>query len=220
MYGYIDDKDYLKRARNCCSSVMCELEDELRENGINSQFFLVGSGARNMVTQNGDEGIDFDYNLNILRCKDINDCKTIKHEVLVACNRVMQRNNLADVDDSKSSITTKKMYFRDTPDIKFSMDICIVTKNMDGIWMRLIHEKTSDPRYDKYYWNKSPHSKQYLDKAKKIKSVPGWWNKVRDKYIKIKNRYLKQGDTNHPSFVCYIEAINNVYNQMKSKNLF
>ena len=41
--------------------------------GINTQFFLVGSGARNMVTQNGDGPIDFDYNLNILSCDDINN---------------------------------------------------------------------------------------------------------------------------------------------------
>jgi hypothetical protein len=117
MYRYVEDKEFLRRAQNCCSDLMHELEDELRENGINSQFFLVGSGARNMVTQNGNEAIDFDYNLNIISCEDFHDCKTIKHKVLVAFNRVMNRNNLADVDDSTSSITTKKIHFRDDPDI-------------------------------------------------------------------------------------------------------
>ena len=57
MFAYVEDKAFLKRAQNCCSDLMHELEDELREDGINSQFFLVGSGARNMVTQNGDEAI-------------------------------------------------------------------------------------------------------------------------------------------------------------------
>ena len=105
MYRYVEDKEFLRRAQNCCSDLMHELEDELRENGINSQFFLVGSGARNMVTQNGDEAIDFDYNLNIISCADFHDCKAIKHEVLMAFNRVMRRNNLADVDDSTSTKT-------------------------------------------------------------------------------------------------------------------
>ena len=111
MYRYVEDKEFLRRAQNCCSDLMHELEEELRENGINSQFFLVGSGARNMVTQNADEAIDFDYNLNIISCEDFHDCKTIKHEVLVAFNKVMRRNSLADVDDSTSSITTKKIHF-------------------------------------------------------------------------------------------------------------
>jgi len=219
MYNYVEDKEFLKRAQNCCSDLMHELEDDLREKGINSQFFLVGSGARNMVTQNGDEAIDFDYNLNILSCEDFHDCKAIKHAVIVAFNRVMQRNGLADVDDSTSSITTKKIHFRDDPDIEFSMDVCIVTEETDGSWLRLIHEKGMNTYYDRYYWNIAPHSKHYAEKAKAIKSVPGGWEKVRVLYLKTKNRYLTQNDHNHPSFVCYIEAINNVYNQMRSKHL-
>ena len=51
------EKDYMK-----------ELEENLRSQGMNTQFFLVGSGARNMITQNGDGNIDFDYNLNIISC--------------------------------------------------------------------------------------------------------------------------------------------------------
>ena len=58
-----------------------------------------------------------------------------------------------------------------------------------------------------------------VDKARAIKSVPGWWNKVRDQYLKIKNRYLTQNDHDHPSFVCYVEAIHNVYHQMKNKKI-
>lgn len=151
---------------------MHELEDELRENGINSQFFLVGSGARNMVTQNEEEAIDFDYNLNIIACEDFHDCKAIKHEVILAFNRIMRKNGLEDVDDSTSSITTKKIHFRDDPDIDFSMDVCIVTLETDGNWLRLIHEKGINSYYDRFYWNTAPNSKKYVDKAKAIKSVP------------------------------------------------
>ena len=35
-------------------------------------------------------------------------------------------------------------------------------------------------------------------------------------YEKIKNMYLVRNDYNHPSFICYIEAVNNVYNSRKS----
>lgn len=52
MYYYVEDKQFLRRAQRDSSSMLTELVEELRRNGMNSQFFLVGSGGRNMVTQN------------------------------------------------------------------------------------------------------------------------------------------------------------------------
>ena len=92
-------------------------------------------------------------------------------------------------------------------------------KNNAGEWERLIHEKTGYTYNDRYFWNAAPNSKDYQEKARKIKSVSGWWNKVRTKYLDRKNYYLKKGDNNHPSFVCYIEVINDVYNTMRQKKI-
>lgn len=39
------------------------------------------------------------------------------------------------------------------------------------------------------------------------------WNEVRETYLKKNNMYLIGNDYNHPSFNCYIEAINEVYNR-------
>ena len=44
----------------------------------------------------------------------------------------------------------------------------------------------------------------------------GKWQLVRSQYLDIKNRYLRQNDHDHPSFICYIEAVNNVYNARKN----
>lgn len=219
MYHYVEDKGFLKRAQKTCSGLMAELKDKLRENGVNSQFFLVGSGARNMVTQNEQEPIDFDYNLSIISCEDINDCKAIKELVREAFNKVLRNNGLNDCDDSTSSLTTKKIYFADYSLVKFSIDVCIVTRDKNGNWFRLKHDKGYNSYYDKYYWNESPTSDEYSEKAKAIKSVPGWWEVVRKHYLDIKNDYLKKNDYNHPSFVCYIQAVNDVYNQMRQKRI-
>lgn len=219
MYHYVEDKNFLKRAQKTCSDLMAKLEDELRENGINSQFFLVGSGARNMVAQNGDEPIDFDYNLSIISCKDINDCKAIKEAVRKAFNNVLRRHKLPDCDDSTSSLTMKKIYFEEDNSIEFSIDVGIVVKGKNGNWFRLKHEKGSNSYSDRYYWNEAPSSKGYSEKAKTIKSAPGWWEAVREHYLNIKNNYLKKNDYNHPSFVCYIQAVNDVYNQMRQKEI-
>ena len=47
-----------------------------------------------------------------------------------------------------------------------------------------------------------------IDNIKKC----GKWELVREQYLRIKNRYLSANDQDHPSFVCYAEAVNNVYN--------
>lgn len=221
MYHYIEDKQFLKRAQSSCSKDMQTLEQILREEyDINSQFFLVGSGARNMITQNENGSVDFDYNLNILSCPDWYDEKYIKESVRKVFNKVMRMQGLADVEDSTSSLTTKLMSFNNGPDIEFRIDVCIVTKNNNGIWERLIHNKTGFSSYDSYTWNTAQNSKHYQEKAKQIKSVPGWWTDVlRPKYLERKNRYLRHQDRNHPSFICYIEVVNDVYNEMKQKRI-
>lgn len=221
MYHYVKDKDFLNHARRSCSSIMKELENELRKKGMNTQYFLVGSGGKNMITQNGNEPIDYDYNLSIISCEDWNNCKKIKDMVRNTLNKVMRNNKLPDVDDSTSSLTSKKIHLVNYPDIEFSIDVCIVVENQDGTWDRLIHEKCRDFGYgysDKFYWNTAPNSDSYSKKADKIKKVPGGWKKVREEYLKIKNKYLSNNEPK-PSFICYIESVNNVYNNLNQKHI-
>ena len=213
MYHYVDDKVFLKKTQTTCVEILNDLTQELVDYGISSQFILVGSGARNMVTQNANNPIDFDYNLYIQKCENINDCRTIKETVRKVFNKVLKADNLSDCEDSTSSLTTKPIYFTDNPEIQFSMDICIITRDNNGSWHRLIHEKTGYVSIDKYYWNEAPNSRQIKEKADSIKES-GYWQKVREEYLKIKNLYLRK-NTKRPSFVCYIEAVNNIYNSLR-----
>lgn len=50
------------------------------------------------------------------------------------------------------------------------------------------------------------------DKAIAIKEN-SFWGEVRTKYLDKKNMYLLRGDTNHPSFVVYVESVNETYNK-------
>lgn len=219
MYHYVQDKDFLRRAQSASSRMLKKVEELLRkEYKINSQIFLVGSGARNMVTQNESESIDFDYNLNIISCPDWEKPRSIKESVRKAMNRIMTNEGLGTVNDSTSCLTTKTISFKDSPENKWSIDLCIVTKDPDGNWQRLIHEKTGFAQYDRYFWNTTPNSEDYSYKAAKIKECPGWWNEVRNSYLRIKNHYLQRYDYNHPSFVCYIEAVNEIYNRIGCRN--
>ena len=145
MYKYFEDKQLLKTIQTNCSELVKELEDELRLNGLNSQVFLIGSGGRNMVMQNENGPIDFDYNLNVLSCDDINNCFQIKELVRKCFNKVMYKNNeLGDVNDSKSSLTTKILHLKEYSKTQFSIDLGIVRQDREGNWHRLIHKKTGN----------------------------------------------------------------------------
>ena len=52
MYRLVDESES-HRYRSYCARVLTETCERLREEGINAQFVLVGSGARNLITRNG-----------------------------------------------------------------------------------------------------------------------------------------------------------------------
>lgn len=214
MYNYVEDKEFLFKAQTCCSNMMKQLEERLRKKGTNIQYFLIGSGARNMVTKNEDGPIDFDYNLNIFST-DNWDEKAIKEKVRLTFNSVLKENGIGDCSDSTSSLTTKNIYFTKGNDTEFSIDLAIVTKK-DGLWHRLIHDKHCIP--NRYYWVTALNSSDYKEKGDAIKTIPGAWKYVRDAYLNKKNMYLSRNDENHPSFICFIEAVNEVYKTLKDRN--
>lgn len=214
MYNYVTNKQLISSMRSLCGDMMQDLCHTLKEEfDIGATFTLVGSGARNLILQNANEPIDLDYNLKIIRIDDYEDCLYIKECVRKAFNIVLRKHGWRDCEDSKSSLTTKKHYIPGSKTL-FSIDVCIVCEDEDGNLNRLIHEKTGFIWTDEYYWNMAPNSRDIKFKVDYIKSN-GKWKLVREQYKKIKNKYLTQNDHNHPSFICYIEAVNNVYNLRK-----
>lgn len=215
MYRYVEDKIFLSNMRELCGDMMQDLCHLLStEFDISSTFYLVGSGARNLITQNNSEPIDLDYNLEITGCYDFEDCKYIKECARKAFNIVLRDYGFRDCDDSTSSLTSKEIIFNEGNRTPFSIDICITTLDNNGNYYRLIHQKTGMSIFDQYYWNCGPNTKNLRKKSLYIKEK-GKWMLVRQQYLDIKNRYLIQRDHNHPSFICYIEAVNNVYNNIK-----
>ena len=214
MYHFVDDKEFLKRLKYTCSGIINELVQLINaEELLEVKAHLVGSGAKNLITQNEKEPIDLDYNLCILKCYeiDINDCKSIKEYVRKSFNKVLKRNGWADCSDSKSALTTKYMAFKKGNKTSFSIDLCIITEDEDK-WWRLIHKKTGSFQTDEWIWNEGKNSSGLRDKVKWLKNN-NLWNEVRDAYLKKKNLYLRRNDNTHPSFICYIEAVNEIYSK-------
>lgn len=213
MYHYLDDKEFLHKMRAFSGEIMQLLCHNLKEDyDIGANFYLVGSGAKNLIMQNENNSVDLDYNLEIVRCEDFNDCRYLKECARKTFNKCLREYGLRDCEDSTSSLSSKLIYFKTGNSTEFSIDICITVRDTKDIYFRLIHEKTGWSYNDRYFWNMAPQSEQLKKKVSCIKEH-GRWELVRMQYRNIKNKYLTQNDLeHHPSFVCYVEAINNVYN--------
>ena len=215
MYHYIEDKTFLKRMKNLCSDIVNQLVQRINNDTfMRVEAHLVGSGAKNLITQNGNEPIDLDYNLCILKVFNINpnDGKTIKNHIQKHFNIILQNNGGEDCQDSTSALSTELRHFTKENQTEFKIDLAIIRKNRCS-WERLIHRKTGIAALDQWYWNEAPNSIEIADKAKDIKEE-NLWLEVRELYLDKKNMYLHRLDkNNHPSFNVYIETINEVYNK-------
>lgn len=212
MYHYVEDKEFLHKSYSFSADIVNQLVQHLNHFDIETRMTLVGSGSRNMVTQNGNGAIDYDFNLIIENAPDINDCRFIKNTVMSVFNEVLNWNNMKDCKDSKSVIETGNIYFTRGNQTEFSIDICIVYIDQDGFWHRLIHQKTGFAQFDRYFWNQGPNSNDIWEKEDYLKEI-NRWKDVRDTYLKRKNMYLSRQDNWHPSFNCYIEAVNEVFSK-------
>lgn len=227
MYHYLQNKEFLHHMRTLSGKIMQDLCHQLKKDyHISANAFLTGSGAKNLITQNSNEAVDLDYNLEIIKCENFNDCQYLKECVRKTFNKILKTYGLPECEDSTSVLTSKKMSFQENRivcpmqllfsnnETIFSIDIGIIKKDKNGNYHRLIHEKTGFISTDKYYWNIAPNSNDLNKKVNYIKKH-GKWTLVREQYLMIKNNYLKQNDHNHSSFICYIEAVNNIY-QMRN----
>lgn len=168
-----------------------------------------------MITRDGDGPFDLDYNLEIIKALDEywNDLHHLKDTVRVALDKAIGiRSCFSEAQDSTSCLTAL-LHFDDEPSVNFSFDVAIVTKNSKGSLCRLIQNKNGfGIGNDQYVWNEIPDSHDVAQKAKQIKSK-GLWLKVRERYVDLKNMYLSRQDKSHPSFIVYVEAVNQVYDK-------
>lgn len=91
MYHYIEDKEFLKRMKSLCSDIINQLVQSINNDSLMTvEAHLVGSGARNLITQNANESIDLDYNLCVLEVfgMNFNNGETIKNHIQKHFNAV------------------------------------------------------------------------------------------------------------------------------------
>ena len=67
---------------------------------------------------------------------------------------------------------------------------------------------------DRWYWNESRDSSKIWEREYFIKDK-GQWEMVRQTYLDKKNLYLKRNEYDKSSFICFIEAVNEVYYRIR-----
>lgn len=74
-----------------------------------------------------------------------------------------------------------------------------------------------DRHYHVRFLGSGARSSQGLAEKEKLLKKEGLWEEARETYLKKKNRYLsRQEENTRPSFVCYIEAVNEVFRNYRS----
>ena len=217
MYEIVYESEF-RAYRAECSAILKETCRLLKEKGISAQYTLVGSGARNLVTRNGNGPYDLDYNLEIVKADSEywdNLCH-LKDTVRVTLDEAAKSSRFRESQDS-TSVLTALLLSADKPNVEFSFDVAILRRDRNGKYMRLIRNKNAIVSIcggaDLYTWNEVPSSHNVREKADKIKKA-GKWQDVRDRYADLKNLYLTSWERNKPSFIVYVETVNEIYDKI------
>ncbi len=214
MFELVDAAE-CKRYRSDCSATLKKVCSMLKRKGIAAQYTLIGSGARNMVTRNGNGPFDLDYNLEIINAPPEywDDLRHLKDTIRILLDKAVGLTCFSDSQDSTSCLTAI-LFFKNKPTVKFRLDVAIIARNSHGTLCRLIHNKNAwGYGNDQYVWNEVRDSHDVSQKAAQIKSE-GLWLDVRDRYVYLKNIYLSRWwEKDHPSFIVYVEAVNQIYNK-------
>mgnify|MGYP004650614361 FL=1 len=199
-YSYVNQQ-IVTNQHNWCMKILNEVQDLLREY-FTFDIRLIGSGDKRLVTQNGDEPFDLDYNLFIKRDKQdlIDDPKKIKQLFRNAFKKVLTENlkPYNHVEDSTSVVTVT--VFDKSCNVRFKFDVAILVDGDDGYAYKLV-------KNEQYYiWNRMPYSKDYAEKYLAIKRN-NLYPDFKKRYLTLKNMHLSRQD-NLKSFSIFLETLN------------
>lgn len=208
MYNYVTKKQ-ISHYKSLFQSILDKLREKLKkEYGIEVRIVLVGSGANNMVTRNGKGGFDLDYNLVLpsIPPEYAGAPENLKSLVRKEMDALVP-SGFSHGKDSTSAITYL-LYSPDKKRVEFKVDVALILAGKNG-YSRLVRDRNTK----RYIWNLIRSSGDLNPKLNAIKAA-GRLDELTDIYQQKKNLYLSRQDNDHPSFVVYIEAVNESYQKL------
>ena len=204
MYKFANQKD-VRALTKWCDGIINEVQKEVKEY-VTFSFNLIGSGGKRLVTQNGDEAFDLDYNIIIQKDKQglVDDPKRLKDIIRHAFDIVL-KEDVEEYSGTSDSTSVLTVTITDGERRVFSFDVAIYVEADNGYMYRLINDKNTG----RYIWNQVLKSKNYEDKIQAIKEN-GEWEDFKERYLKLKNMHLRRRD-GVKSFSIFLEALNEFY---------
>lgn len=212
MYEYVKKSEYAPVKNELEKIIKCVQNEMWEKYGLTFQFQLIGSGKRHLVTRirGGNTGYDFDYNLIIQRWGNMQyNAETVKQSFIAAFKNALRGMRYSAPKDSTSAITIQVIDKRKSKILR-RCDFAIV-----------YYQNCS--RNDGYYYlrnNKKQNVYAFVFRSinfgiqKKVDDIlgeDGGWAYISEEYRKLKD--INEGNEKH-SYSLYVEAVNNVYNQM------
>lgn len=212
MYEYVKKAEYAPIKKEL-EQIIRTVQHEMRKKyKITFQFQLIGSGKRHLVTRvcNGNSGYDFDYNLIIPHPQNGYHYRAdiIKQDFMNALKTALIGTPYSFPRDSTSAITIK-VIDRKNRRICHSCDFAIIYYGNYNETNGYYYLRNNKLRGSYEFAFRSLNSN--IDEKVNYILEENGWNYIRDEYLILKN--VNEGNKKH-SFSLYIEAVNNVYNQM------
>lgn len=211
-YQFATKKD-VQAANKWCRSVLIDVQNLVRD-WFTFDFRLIGSGGKHLVTYNEGQPFDLDYNIIIQKDKQslhgkpekikkifIDALETVFSETITYFNV----DEYFKINNSTSVITLK---YISSGMLEFSFDVAIMQENENGYLEKIIFDKKNNV----FIWNKVKQSDNLYDKAVQVKQNYDW-NKVRNRYLELKNKSLSNQDDTK-SFSIFVQVINEFYNKL------
>lgn len=221
-YEFVSKAEYTPVRREI-EKLIRHAQDKMWEmDGKTFQFQLVGSGKRHLITRKigGNKGYDFDYNL-IIQGPGKGYCykaELVKQRLMRAFSAAVKGTVYSFPEDSTSVITIKAID-RKNSRILHSCDFAIIYygkhQGTDGYYYLRKDKSPYGPipsvTYDFKFRQLPFEPKEKVAEISRQKS--DGWKMIQAEYLKVKEYDQKE----KPSYSLYIEAINNVYNQIFGK---
>lgn len=213
MYEYVKKSEYAP-AQKEIEEIIKRLQREIRgKYGLKFQFKLIGSGQNHLITRvcKGNSGYDFDYNLIISPPGKggYHKADVLKQQFMNSLKTALKGTQYSFPKNSTSAITIK-VIDRNNKKICHSCDLAIIYYGNNGENKGYYYLKNNKKR-DLYEFVFRILNYDVDKKVMEICKENNGWNYIRDEYLKLKN--INEGKEKR-SFSIYIEAVNNIYNQM------
>lgn len=194
-------KKNLKPYKEEIKKIIEDLKKELG-NDWSFQYYLVGSGRRNMVVESN-EGFDLDYHILLNKHPIALKAEDIKMVFMDTLNKITP-SHLSNSKDSTHVITIKCI---EGGKLKYSYDLAIMKK---GEYSEILKNEKEDGSNGPYHFVQVPDSNHFIEKFTQIKGSE-MWESLRLIYLGKKE---KQHETNKDnriySFALLQEATNDV----------